>query len=244
MRMHEPVSTSSAASPHPHAYESTEPAARPRNRRSSALAAGALALAVAAPTAAEAGGATERTMVGVGAEFGYQTLLGSNGKAFAASPAIRIQGEVHPADAYIVQLIYGFASHGLNDPTSLFVEPSAAPDWSGAMDLHTINVGFKGFADLGQSRLQWFRPYMSSSMGAIWASSTLDSAAVPSLYDTSASWGFDFDTSVGVEINLKYIALGVFGRGGLIPKFSKTDAGNRLEMLWPVSFGLAGSLAI
>jgi hypothetical protein len=126
----------------------------------------------------------------------------------------------------------------------LFVEPSAAPDWSGAMDLHTINVGFKGFADLGQSRLQWFRPYMSSSMGAIWASSTLDSAAVPSLYDTSASWRFDFDTSVGVEINLKYIALGVFGRGGLIPKFSKTDAGNRLEMLWPVSFGLAGSLAI
>jgi hypothetical protein len=64
------------------------------------------------------------------------------------------------------------------------------------------------------------------------------------LYDTSASWRFDFDTSVGVEINLKYIALGVFGRGGLIPKFSKTDAGNRLEMLWPVSFGLAGSLAI
>ncbi len=221
------------------------PILRRMNRILRFLALGAAVWAATPTEEALAGGFFDRTRFGLGADLGYQTLIGSNGKAFGMAPVIRVQGEVHPNDAYVVQLIYGFASHGLKDPGGLFPSGSSSADWYGEMDMHYANLGFKAFTDVGPQDWQWFRPFMSSSVGIVYTASTVGSESVTSIYATSGRALFDMDVAMGLDLNLRIVSVGVFGRAGFIPKFGGQIRDQiTLATTWPLSFGITASIAI
>ena len=187
--------------------------------------------------------AQERTRYGLGAEFGYQSMFGANGGSVSGAPMVRVMGEVHPSDPYVVQVIYGYASHTLSDPSALAAVE--ATDFFGSMDLHLLNVGFKGFPELNEGTFEYVRPFMVSGMGMIHSAGRIGSETVPQVYSTNKGWLFNMEFGAGAELNFDVVTFGALARIGLVPAFSGSINDElKFNMVLPWNFAVTGSLAI
>ena len=202
---------------------------------------GAAAVSLTMPADAQA---QDRTRYGLGAEFGYQSMFGANGAALDGAPMVRVMGEVHPSDPYVVQLIYGYSSHTLSNPAAL-AEFSQPDDLFGSMDMHLLNVGFKGYPELAEGAFQFVRPFMVSGMGLVHSAGRVGSETVPQVYTRNKGWLFDMEFGAGAELTLDVVSLGAVARIGFIPAFSGSITDElKLMVVWPYSFAVTGSIAI